>query len=76
MVGEPGASLDATAIAEETRGPLPSTVRVLGAASFAQDAGTEMMYPFLHVFITGVLGAPAVAVGLTEGLADALAAVM
>lgn len=56
--------------------PLPSTVRVLGAVSFAQDAGSEMMYPFLPMFITGVLGAPVVAVGVAEGLADATAAGM
>lgn len=57
-------------------GGLPSTVRVLGAVSLAQDAGSEMMYPFLPTFITGVLGAPVVAVGIAEGLADAAAAGM
>ncbi|MGE0304989.1 MAG: MFS transporter [Acidimicrobiia bacterium] len=56
--------------------PLPRTVKVLGAVSFAQDAGSEMMYPFLPTFITGVLGAPVVAVGVAEGLADATAAGM
>ncbi|MEP7115799.1 MAG: MFS transporter [Ilumatobacteraceae bacterium] len=35
-----------------------------------------MMYPFLPTFITGVLGAPVVAVGVAEGLADATAARM
>ena len=54
--------------------PLPRTVKVLGAVSFAQDAGSEMLYPFLPTFITGVLGAPVVAVGVAEGLADAAAA--
>lgn len=62
----------------ETRAdaPLPRTVKVLGAVSFAQDAGSEMLYPFLPTFITGVLGAPVVAVGVAEGLADASAAAM
>lgn len=56
--------------------PLPRSVKVLGAVSLAQDAGSEMMYPFLPTFITGVLGAPVVAVGVAEGLADATAAGM
>lgn len=55
---------------------MPRTVKVLGAVSFAQDAGSEMLYPFLPTFITGVLGAPVVAVGVAEGLADATAAGM
>jgi MFS family permease len=55
---------------------LPPTVKLLGGVSLAQDAGSEMLYPFLPTFITGVLGAPVVAVGVAEGLADATAAVM
>lgn len=58
------------------RDALPPAVKVLGAVSLAQDAGSEMMYPFLPTFITGVLGAPVVAVGVAEGLADAAAAGM
>lgn len=57
------------------REPLPRNVKVLSAVSLAQDAGSEMLYPFLPRFITGVLGAPVVAVGLAEGLADAASAV-
>lgn len=55
---------------------LPPTVKLLGGVSLAQDAGSEMLYPFLPTFITGVLGAPVVAVGVAEGLADATAAAM
>jgi MFS family permease len=51
-------------------------VKALGAVSFAQDTGSEMLYPLLPAFTTGVLGAPVVAVGVAEGLADATAAVM
>jgi MFS family permease len=51
-------------------------VKVLGLVSLAQDSGSEMLYPLLPSFITGVLGAPVVAVGLAEGLADATAAGM
>lgn len=55
---------------------LSRNVKVLGAVSFAQDTGSELLYPLLPTFITGTLGAPVVAVGVAEGLADATAAVM
>jgi MFS family permease len=60
----------------EPPAPLPRNVKVLAAVSLAQDTGSEMLYPLLPTFITGVLGAPVVAVGLAEGLADAVAAGM
>ncbi|MCB0981328.1 MAG: MFS transporter [Ilumatobacteraceae bacterium] len=60
----------------ECRQPLPRNVKVLSAVSLAQDAGSEMLYPFLPAFITGVLGAPVVAVGVAEGAADLAAAGM
>lgn len=56
--------------------PLPRNVKVLGAVSLAQDTGSEMLYPLLPTFITGTLGAPVVAVGIAEGLADSVAAGM
>lgn len=55
---------------------LSRNVKVLGAVSLAQDTGSEMLYPLLPTFLTGVLGAPVVAVGVAEGLADAVAAGM
>ena len=74
MVTLPPASSAGSEI--ELDAPLPRAVKVLGAVSFAQDAGSEMLYPFLPTFITGVLGAPVVAVGVAEGLADATTAAM
>lgn len=56
--------------------PLPRNVKVLGAVSLAQDTGSEMLYPLLPSFVTGTLGAPVVAVGVAEGVADALASGM
>lgn len=56
--------------------PLPRNVKVLGAVSLAQDTGSEMLYPLLPSFVTGTLGAPVVAVGVAEGVADAIAAGM
>lgn len=58
------------------REPLPRNVKVLGAVSLAQDTGSEMLYPLLPTFVTGTLGAPVVALGVAEGLADAVAASM
>lgn len=60
----------------DTHEPLPHNVKVLGAVSMAQDTGSEMLYPMLPSFVTGTLGAPVVAVGVAEGLADAVAAGM
>ena len=56
--------------------PLPREVKVLGAVSFAQDAASEMLYPFLPRFLTITLGAPPAVVGIVEGVAEATAAVM
>src|SRR5258705_5462590 len=50
--------------------PLPSTVRRLGLVSLLTDASSEMIYPLLPSFLTGVLGAGPPFVGLVEGLAE------
>ncbi len=49
---------------------------MLGAVSLAQDVGSEVVYPLLPSFVTGVLGAPVAALGVAEGLAEAVAALM
>lgn len=41
--------------------------------SFFADFSGEMVYPILPLFITQTLGAPALAVGITEGFAEGLA---
>jgi MFS family permease len=55
---------------------LPRNVVVLAWVSFFQDAASEMVYPVLPLFLTGVLGAPAAVVGLIEGVAEGTASVM
>lgn len=60
----------------DERPPLSRNVKVLSAVSLAQDTGSELLYPLLPTFLTRTLGAPVVAVGVAEGLADAVAAVM
>ena len=46
---------------------------MLSWVSLLQDAASELLYPVLPLFVTGVLGAPAVVVGLIQGLAEAAA---
>ena len=58
------------------RAHLPHNVVVLSWVSFFQDAASEMLYPVLPLFLTGVLGAPVAAVGLIEGVAEATASAM
>ena len=47
---------------------LPANVVVLSWVSFFQDAASEMLYPVMPLFLTGVLGAPVAVVGLIEGV--------
>lgn len=49
---------------------LPETVRSLSWVSFANDAGSELAYPVLPLFLTVTLGAPVAVVGLIEGIAE------
>jgi MFS family permease len=55
---------------------LPSTVRRLGLVSLLTDASSEMIYPLLPSFLTGVLGAGPAFVGLVEGLAESVASLL
>ena len=52
-------------------GRLPRPVWLLGWVSFFTDMATEMVYPLLPLFLTRVLGAGAMSLGLIEGVADA-----
>jgi MFS family permease len=56
--------------------PLRPQVKLLGIASLLNDSASEMIYPLLPVFLTAVLGASAVDVGLIEGAADGLASIL
>lgn len=47
----------------------------LGLVSFFNDFSSEMVRSIMPVFLTAVLGAPAVFVGFIDGMADALASV-
>jgi len=51
-------------------------VKQLGAVSFLNDFASEMVYPLLPTLITARLGGTALALGLLDGIADAIAAVL
>ena len=50
---------------------LPRAVWLLGWVSFFTDLATEMVYPLLPLFLTRVIGASALSLGIIEGIADA-----
>jgi len=52
------------------RPPLPRPVWLLGWASLFTDAGTEMIYPLLPVYLSRVLGVGALSLGVIEGVAE------
>ena len=48
---------------------------VLSLVSFTQDSASELMYPLMPLFITGVLAAPPIVLGIVEGAAEVTAGV-
>ncbi|KPJ95635.1 MAG: hypothetical protein AMJ53_02400 [Gammaproteobacteria bacterium SG8_11] len=55
---------------------LPRTVVILSLVSFLNDAASEMITPLLPIFLTAVLGAGPLVVGLVEGVAEATASIL
>ncbi len=53
---------------------LPRQVALFGFVSLLNDFASEMVYPLLPAFVTGVLGAGAVALGTLDGAAEFAAA--
>ena len=49
---------------------IPRPVWFLGLTSLCTDAATEMIYPLLPVYLSRVLGASAVSLGIIEGVAE------
>src|SRR5256885_8638778 len=54
----------------------PRAVWLLGWVSLATDSATEAIYPLLPFFLTRVLGAGAVSLGVVEGAAEAVNSVL
>jgi MFS family permease len=69
-----GPAEDAGARAD--KGKLSHTVKVLGLVSLFTDASSEMIYPLLPIFLTSVLGAGAVFLGVIEGVAEGTASIL
>ncbi|MFO1051120.1 MAG: MFS transporter [Planctomycetota bacterium] len=55
---------------------LARNVTVLGVISLLGDVGSEMVFPLLPAFLSGVLGGGALALAWVEGVADAVAALV
>jgi MFS family permease len=70
---------DAAAPAASASAPpkrLPRTVVMLGLVSLLTDLSSEMIYPLLPLFLSTVLGAGAVSLGLIEGVAESTASLL
>ena len=55
---------------------LPATIWALGAVSLLMDLSSELVHSLLPIFMTGVLGASMLAVGVVEGIAEATASIV
>jgi MFS family permease len=55
---------------------LPAGVWLLGAVSLLNDVASEAIYPLLPFFLTTVLGATAMSLGVIEGAAEAVSSVL
>ncbi|MFH2072935.1 MAG: MFS transporter [Actinomycetota bacterium] len=55
---------------------VPGTVVALGFASLFTDFASEMIYPLVPAFLTDVLGAGALALGVIEGIAESTASIL
>jgi len=73
MSPAPGKTPGATSTA--TWRDVPATVWTLGFVSLLMDVSSELIHGLLPVFLTTVVGASAVDVGLIEGIAEATAAI-
>ena len=69
--GEPRVTASTSPL-PEGKPPLPRAVWLLGWVSLATDAATEAVYPLLPFFLTQVLGATALSLGIVEGAAAAV----
>jgi len=50
-------------------------IKAFAWAAFLNDFGAEMIYPIWPIFVTTVLGAPMSALGLIDGLGDAMVSI-
>src|SRR5687768_15469547 len=55
---------------------LPRNVLILATVSFLTDVSSEMIYPLLPVFLGTVLGSSATVIGVIEGAAESVSALL
>ena len=55
---------------------LPAAIWMLGFVSLLMDVSSEMIHSLLPMYMVGVMGASALAVGLIEGMAEATALIV
>jgi hypothetical protein len=66
----------AEGILPQTTERLPATVRALGWTSFLTDLSSEAIYPLLPGFVIRELGGSAMNVGMIDGIANGIAAIV
>lgn len=59
-----------------SKGPLPLTIYVLSAGSFMNDIASEMIIPFIPLFLSQTLGTPVAIIGIIIGISESLANVL
>ncbi len=70
------ANADATASLWQRYRRLPRNVVALGLVSLLNDASSELIYPFLPLFLSLTLGASPAVVGIIEGGAESLSSLL
>ena len=70
---QPGGLVPRLSVVRRLFGGVPRNVLFLSVVSFFADVSGEMVYPFIPIFLTTVLGAPVATVGLIEGIAESTA---
>jgi MFS family permease len=68
-------SSSATAKTPSVLRRIPAGIWALGMVSMLMDVSSEMIHALLPVYLVGVLGASALAIGLIEGIAESTAAI-
>ncbi|MBL8473542.1 MAG: MFS transporter [Rhodocyclaceae bacterium] len=61
---------------QSTTKRLPATALILSLVSFFNDVASEMVTPLVPLLLAGVLGAGPIALGLIEGSAEAMSALL
>lgn len=74
MTAPPPVDPASTASIAHPKRTLPRGIWVLGFVSLFMDASSELVHSLLPIYMTGVLGASVVTIGVIEGVAEATAA--